>query len=360
MSAIIRFGIIGGGWRAAFYLRIAAALPQFFEVTRMLVRDSEKGRAITEQWGVRTVQSMADFLHEPDYAFAVVSVSRTACPDYLAALADADVPVLSETPPAEDLTSLTALWERVGPRARIQVAEQYLFQPMHAARLAVVRSGRLGAVSHVQVSAAHAYHGMSLIRHLLGVGFEEAAIRGERFVGPLTKGPDRSGPPQAEGIADSVQELATLRFDDGRSAVFDFAKEQYFSWIRGNRVLVRGERGEIVNNDVRWLPDYRTPVELGMKRVDTGHDGNLEGYYHAGVTLGAEWLYRNPFAPGRLSDDEIAIAACLVRMGEYAADGTSFYSLAEAAQDHYLSLMMTKAIDSGEAVRTTVQPWGQR
>lgn len=360
MGGAIKFGLVGGGWRAEFYLRIAKALPEHFEVTRIFMRNAEKGRAMTEQWGVPTVQTMEAFLDEPDYAFAVVSVSRSVCPEYIALLADAGVPVLSETPPAEDVASLQALWARVGGEARIQVAEQYLFQPMHAARIAVARSGKLGQVSHVQLSAAHAYHGISLIRQLLGIGFEAAHIRGERFTAPLTKGPDRSGPPAAEAVADSVQEIATLRFDDGRSAVFDFAKEQYFSWIRGQRVLVRGDRGEITDERVRYLEDYLTPVELDLKRVDTGHRGNLEGYYHAGVTFGSEWLYRNPFVPGRLSDDELAIAACLARMGAYAEGGPSFYSLAEAAQDHYLSLMMVKAMDSGETVRTEIQPWAQR
>lgn len=357
MSGKIRFGIVGGGWRAEFYLRIAEALPGRFEAARMLVRDEAKGAALTARWGVPAARDMEAFVQARDFDFAVVSVSRDVCPDIIAALVERGVPVLSETPPAKDLAALADLWRRLGPQARVQVAEQYLFQPMHAARLAVVRSGNLGKPSHVQLSAAHAYHGVSLIRKLLGVGFEDAVIRGERFAAPLVQGPDRSGPPKEEACGESMQELATFRFGDGRTALYDFAKEQYFSWIRAQRVLVRGERGEIANRDVRYLTDYATPVVMELRRVDAGHDGNLEGYFHRGVTLGAEWVYRNPFEPARLSDEEIAIATSLARMGEYAAGGPSFYGLDEAAQDLYLSLMMAQAIESGETVRTSVQPW---
>lgn len=44
-------------------------------------------------------------------------------------------------------------------KVRVQVAEQYLYQPMHAARIAFVKTGKLGDVSQVQVWAAHGCHG---------------------------------------------------------------------------------------------------------------------------------------------------------------------------------------------------------
>lgn len=38
----IRFGLIGSGWRAEFYIRIAKMLPEQFELTGVLIRDKEK------------------------------------------------------------------------------------------------------------------------------------------------------------------------------------------------------------------------------------------------------------------------------------------------------------------------------
>ncbi|RYG23273.1 gfo/Idh/MocA family oxidoreductase, partial [bacterium] len=45
-----RFAIVGAGWRTEFFLRIAKALPDQFEVTKVLVRSDEKAKAI-ESWG---------------------------------------------------------------------------------------------------------------------------------------------------------------------------------------------------------------------------------------------------------------------------------------------------------------------
>jgi hypothetical protein len=203
---------------------------------------------------------------------------------------------------------------------------------------------------------AHGYHGVSLIRKLLGVGYQAASIRARAFVSPIVAGPDRSGPPAAERIADSRQVIAQLDFGS-KLGVFDFTGDQYFSWIRAPRVLVRGERGEIKDGQVRYLQDVATPVEMVLRRVDAGLDGNLEGYYHKGILAGDEWVYRNPFVPARLTDDEIAIASCLERMATYAAGGPDFYSLAEASQDHYLSLMIDKAVRTGEVALAEPQAW---
>ena len=54
------------------------------------------------------------------------------------ALVESGVHVLSETPPAPDLDGLRKLWVQVGGRDLVQVAEQYLLMPGHAARRELV------------------------------------------------------------------------------------------------------------------------------------------------------------------------------------------------------------------------------
>ena len=44
-------------------------------------------------------------------------------------------------------------------------------------------------------------------------------------------------------------------------------------------------------------------------------------------------LYKNPFGKARLTDEEIAIATCLVKMAEYVESGKEFYSVKQAALD---------------------------
>lgn len=358
----IEFGIIGGGWRAEFYLRIAQALPERFGVKAVWVRDREKGEALAGKWGVQASPSLEAFLEtcRTESRFAVVSVKRAANAYFIERLAAEGIPALVETPPAESVPGLLDLWAKVGEaEAGIQIAEQYAFQPMHAARIRLAASGRLGTVSQAQVSAAHDYHGISLIRRLLGIRFEDAVIRAQTFASPIIKSPDRNGPPSSGELTESVQLLAALDFGD-KLGVFDFTRDQYFSRIRSSRILVRGSHGETVNEELSWLPVFDTPMYDTLRRVDAGHGGSLEGFHLKGITGCGEWLYVNRFAPARLSDEEIAIAESLERMGDYVRGGPSFYSLAEGCQDCYLALEMQRAAAEGTAVRTTAMPWADK
>ena len=358
MSAI-NFGIIGGGWRAEFFLNVARELPDRFRVLGMMVRDAAKGAALESVWGVDTYRTVDELLALPNLKFIVISVPWAVTPVMILYLHKRGMPALAETPPAPDLEGLIALDKLTKAGAKVQVAEQYQFQPLHAARLYIARSGRLGTVTQAQVSAAHGYHGMNLMRGLLDVGFEDATITAHEFVSPIVGSPTREGPPREERLAESRQIIAYVDFGD-KLGVFDFTGDQYFSYVRSPRVLVRGDHGEISNLQVRYLQDFLTPVELELRRVDAGQYGNLEGYCHKGILAGSEWVCHNPFMPGRLTDDEIAVATCLERMAEYVEGGPSYCSLPEASQDHYLSLMIGEAVRSGQPVRTQRQPWASR
>lgn len=351
----VRFGLIGGGWRAEFFTRIAAFMPERFEIVGVHLRSPEKAAAFGHKWRLPvcdTLEAMADL--DPD--FVVLSVSAAAHLEFAQALHRLNLAVLCETPAAADVPSMLAIWRMVEQGFRIQVAEQYLYQPLHAARLAIVASGMLGRVSSARVSAAHGYHGVSLMRRYLGIGFDDATIRGRRFSAPIVQGPDRFGPPAEEKLIDSMQLLGEFDFGD-RLGLFDFTDVQYRSYVRSHRVVVRGERGEIADNEVRYLADHRTPVVETLNRRDRGHNGDLDGYYLDSIVLGRETIYRNPFPRVRLMDDEIAIAVVLEKMGSYARGGPGPYSFAEAAQDQYLALTMAEAARTGETLRTSRQPW---
>ena len=352
----ISFGVVGAGWRAEFYLRVARALPERFEVAGVVVRNPQKAAPFERRWGVRTFATLDDMLDAASPTFVVTCVTCRANPGVLRSLAERGVPALSETPPAPDLDGLVALNELAEAGARVQVAEQYWLQPHHAAQLALVSRGLLGRVTQAQVSAAHGYHGISLIRRFLGVRWEASTISAKKFVSAVVQGPGRAGPPEEEKVRDSVQEFYWFDFGD-RLGLLDFTGDQYFGWIRSERVLVRGERGEITGGRIRYLKDFRTPIRLDLVRHAAGAYGNLEGNYLKGFQAGEEWVYRNPLAPAALSDDEIAVGTCLIEMAEYVRTGKSFYSLAEASQDHYLYLSAQEALRTGEPVRTERQPW---
>jgi predicted dehydrogenase len=358
MTKPITFGIIGAGWRAEFFFRIAQAMPERFRIAGCFAKTESTRARIKADWNIRVFDDLDALVNErPE--FVVTSVPRVASGPLLVELASQNMPILAETPPALDLEGLIELWKNLPNNARVQVAEQYPFQPLHAARLAFVRSGKLGEIRQVQISVAHGYHGIALIRKFLNIDYENAVIRAIEFKSALIAGPDRSGPPSEEKKIESTQVIAHLQFGD-KLAVFDFAPDQYFSWIRSNRLLVRGERGEINNFDASYLSDFRTPIRVQFERNDAGEAGNLEGYHHKGYSAGGAWWYQNPFIPGRLSDDEIAIATCLHSMASYLETGNSFYSLAEASQDHYLSLLIDEAAKSGKMLASSGQVWQQQ
>ncbi|HTL51820.1 MAG TPA: Gfo/Idh/MocA family oxidoreductase [Planctomycetota bacterium] len=356
----IRFGIVGAGWRTEFFLRIARALPDRFEVLGVVVRNAEKAAAFAKQWPVKTFPSVTALLKSTQPRFVVSSVSWDGNPGVVRELVESGMPVLSETPPAPDVAGLRALWEFVEKnKGRVQVAEQVHLRPHHQAQMAVARSGKLGTVSHVQTSVAHGYHGISLLRRFLNVKAENATVRAIAFTHPVVQGAGRAGLPPAEKLVDSRQEFYLFDFI-GRTALFDFAGEQYFHTIRNERLLVRGERGEIVTDQVHYLKDFRTPIRLDFLRHQVGADGDLHDPHLKGIQCGESWVYSNPFAPARLMDDEIAIAHALEKMDAVAGGGPDFYSLAEGSQDHYLYLVCRDALKSGNPIQTETQPWSER
>lgn len=359
LPAKIVFGLIGSGWRSEFYLRIAKELPKYFQIAGVVTRSEIKAQEIERLWGIKTFRTIEDLLSGANLDFVVVSVPWNIAPVMTKELVERKIPVLTETPPAPDLEALIEINKLIDQGGRIQVAEQYHLQPFHAARISIANSGKLGQISQVQLSVCHGYHGISLIRKLLGLKFENATISAIKIMSPLIAGPDRVGELDEEKSLESHQVIACLDFG-GKLGIYDFTDDQYFSWIRTQRLLVRGNRGEITDKSVRYLKDFRTPVEFELKRQNAGEDGNLEGYYLKGILAGEEWIYKNPLIPGKLTDDEIAIATCLMKMYQYTKDGIDFYSLAEASQDHYLSLMINKAISTGEKVETESQPWSMK
>ena len=351
-----RFGIVGAGWRVNWFLRAARALPHKLQVAGLAARRPQRAFDLAAAYGVNLYRSPAEMIAAEAPDFVVTSVSLPANPPIIRQLVEQDMPVLSETPPATTVEEMIELWALQEQGARIQVAEQFHRQPHHAARLAFAHSGRLGPISQVQLSACHGYHGISLIRRFLGIGAEQATVTARRFTSPIVQSPGRDGPPPAEKIVGSDQLLATFDFGD-RLGILDFTPDQYFSYIRGQRLLVRGERGEIIDNQAVYLQDYLTPIRVPFTRHSAGPDGNLEGNYLKGIQAGEHWWYRNPTLPAELTDDEIAVADLLLRMADYVRGGEEAYSLAEACQDRYLDILAAQAADTGQPVHSQHQPW---
>ena len=73
MSKPIVFGLVGGGWRAEFYFRIAQALPGRFRIAGCFARSEAKRAAIKADWNIPVFDTMDGLLHEQP-EFVVTSV----------------------------------------------------------------------------------------------------------------------------------------------------------------------------------------------------------------------------------------------------------------------------------------------
>jgi predicted dehydrogenase len=329
---VVSFVIVGAGFRAAAFWRIAAAIgePRCAGVVARTPRPLP----------VPVFADVAECLRVAAPDFVVTALPRAVTPAVVTEVVGHGVPVLAETPPAADAGGMRALWSAVGGTGLVQVAEQYLLMPTHAARRAVVARGLIGVPAQVQVSSTQLYHAVSLMRGLLGAGRQAVTVRATRHIAPLVNPLDRggwTGDPVARSAATTI---ATLDFGGGRSGVYDFTDNQTRNQLRSRRLLVRGSHGEVQDDQVVRLAAPRT---ITRTRIERSPEGDL--------ALGGEIFFRNPWKGLRFNDDEIATASLLRATADWARGaGKPPYPLVDGLHDHRIGLAIEEASTTGETV----------
>jgi predicted dehydrogenase len=347
---VTSFAVVGAGFRGAAYWRLAAHLDDLTCVGAVV----RAPRSVP----VPAFASVAECLAAAKPDFVVTAVPWAVNPDVIMQAVDRGVPVLAETPPAPDVAGLRSLWAAVGQSELVQVAEQYLLMPSHAARAAAVRSGVIGTPTQVHVSSTQLYHAVSLIRGLLGAGRGPVTVRASRHRAPLVDPLSRAGWTDDDAPRTATTTIATLDFGDGRSGLYDFTDNQTRNQLRFRRILVRGSHGELSGDEVVRLTAPRTIARTPLIRRQTGHDLDLQGFDTDHITLGAVVLFRNPYAGLRWNDDEIATAALLQATAAWVrGDGPPPYPLAEGTQDHQIALAIEEAADTDRTVTTSTEAW---
>ena len=371
----MKIGFIGSGWRTRTYWRIIRMLPERFEISGVYFRDAEKAAAYEAEgqpFGGKAYTDLDEFL-AAGHDMVMILIPRKAVLPYIEKVTAAGLPVLVETPPANGVEELKAVWalqKRYG--AKIQVAEQYFLQPYHRAVQSLVDLGVIGDVSNLRISMMHDYHGISVLRHLLGAGLKPCTIYARGYEFPVLYHIGRNNLELAENqrMIRDRRKVASFEYDDGKVGFFDFADEQYFNYFRSRHLNVQGTHGEINDYDVAWMSEDSIPMTARMVRQEAGPDSNLEGMSLHRITWNGKVLCESPFLgrrtgshfvnaqeDARLSDDEIGMASLLAGMERMIAGGEEIYPLAEALQDTYLYLMMDEAIRTGKPVRTEQMPW---
>ncbi|TQL01969.1 Gfo/Idh/MocA family protein [Cellulomonas sp. SLBN-39] len=363
----VRFGVVGSGWRAEFFVRMARLMPERFTCTGVVTRTAERGAQVEAAWGVPTVRTVTELVtgdlpgagRSPDRPELVVTATPwPVTPDVVRELVDASVPVLAETPPAPDVEGLRDLWADVGSAGLVQVAEHSPFMPAHQARRALVADGVIGEPTSVQVSSTHLYHAVGLARRLLGAGRGPATVHARAFTAPLVDPVGRDARTGATAPQPARTILATIDLGDGRHVLYDFTDNQWHNPLRTNRIVVRGSHGEIVDDTVtRWV-DERTWLTSPLVRRQSGIEQDLDGFDLEHVSFDGRVLYRNPFVGARLADDDLAVAHLLDGTGAWVrGDAPAPYPLADGCQDHLLGLAVEESARTGGPVTTVAEAW---
>lgn len=332
---IIKYAIIGAGWRSEFYLRIAELLPKKFSVSGIYIRNKQKQEEFSKKYNAPIFDTLEKLL-ETDFDFIVSCVNKTGICDTVRELADKNIPVLTETPIGTSVSEIDDFLSEIKPDWRVQVAEQFHFMPRNAAIKSIIDSGILGEITQVQLSCCHDYHSASLIRFFLGTGDEMPESSSFTLPDTVTRYNSRGGLLNEPQTVTSEEKFAFLKFKS-KTAVYDFNYEQYFSDIRRSRILIRGTNGEILNNECTYLKNG-LPHSFFLQRNAYGANESLDGFTLVNITAEGRVLYENPFKGSRLSDEEIAIATCLLNMQKYLETGTPFYTLKDAATDSKIFL----------------------
>ena len=332
---MIKYGIVGAGWRSEFYLRIAALMPDTFKVSGIYIRNRQKREEFSKKYNTPIFNTLEKLL-ETDYDFIVSCVNKTGICDTIRELADKNIPILTETPIGTSNKEIDDFLCEIKPEWRVQVAEQFHFMPRNAAIKSVIESGILGEITQVQLSCCHDYHAASLIRFFLGTGDEMPETSAFTLTDTVNRYNSRAGLLSESETVTAEEKFVVLIFKY-RTALYDFNYEQYFSDIRRSRILIRGTNGEIFNDECTYLKNG-LPYSFTLRRNSYGANESLDGFTLVNITAEGNVLYENPFKSARLSDEEIAIATCLLNMKKYIDTGIPFYSLEEAAIDSKIFL----------------------
>ena len=298
------FIIIGSGWRALYYVRVAKALPEIFCLDAMYCRTQEKADLIAGQYQIHTTTSIEGCVaYKPD--FAVVAVKKDAICDVSMEWLDRGITVLSETPAALDMDSLNKLYSYYKCGKKQVVAEQYREYAGISAALKLIEKGIIGNVSCANVSLAHEYHGMSLIRAFLGIKpGEKYTVSAKTYEFPTTQTLTRYDKFTDGRIAGKKRCVATFEFESGKVAWYDFDSEQ-----------------------------YRSPIRK--------------------ISFNNKIIYEPEFGLCGLSEDETAIAVMMKKTAEYSRGNASApYSMEDALADAYAAILLKKAVETGEVVHS--------
>ncbi len=335
---MLSYVIVGSGYRAEYYGRIARTYPELFRAI-FLCRSEEKAALMKAHTGIETTVSKERCISfRPD--FIVAAVDRGHVADVTEEWVLDGYPVVAETPVADTEEKLCRIRELARQGGKIVCCEQYHRYPLLAEGLRKVSEGIIGNPSSAYLSLAHDYHAASLLRKALLISPGEAYVLHGTFTeNEVTATDSRYGAVTDGQTAQARRDMIHISFRSGKEAIYDFSSVQYRSFIRSTHLTVRGSLGEWSDTVIRFVGSDHMPQRCFLLPV-------IPSSYAALDTQALRDRRRSWSAevfPDTVQD-EFAIASMLLDMKAYLAGGESPYPLEEALEDALFWLAVQKAV----------------
>ncbi len=319
--------LCGTGWRAMFYVRISRMLPELLSLVAIYTRTRERAELFSED-PFPVMTDLSEALSVPHDA-VIVATGKDVFFPLMKKLKDRGEFVVSETTFLSlDDSEMEELYDMKGA-----CAEQYMYTPLYAS---ILKGCELvGNIDQLYLSGLHNHHAASIARIVLGLGDSmPEKISSLDFPSRVVKTGERKGM-----VADGVDEeysrkLRVLSFGD-KLFINDFSSNQYHSYLYGKRVEIRGNKGVVTEQGISFCTSdgLAHSMPFVFYRDSSLGNGSLTLSH---VTLGERTVFRNPFYPAMMNDDEIAIAMLLKRI----EDGMDYPSINSGIMDARLGRLL--------------------
>ena len=320
--------MLGTGWRARFYMRIAEFLPDMLRIAAVYTHTQER-KAEMERKGFNAFADIDSAL-AVDHDAVIIASGKNGFSDTLRYLHGRKERIITETtfldlpePDLEEFSSYDGL-----------VMEQYWNTPLFSSLLNVL-SVLEAEPDQLYLSGLHNHHSASVARRVLGTGYQmPEEFYSLEYASSMIRTGSRNGLEISGESEDYVRRVRMMKLG---SALFihDFSSNQYHSYLYGKHFEVRCRRCVITENGVNGIDRDGYPYSMPFifHRDSSVGSGSLTLSH---VTLGSRTVFVNPYYPLAMNDDEIAMAMMLEQYDK----GHNPYPFCEGIMDARLGRLL--------------------
>lgn len=253
----MKIGLVGTGYRAEFYLN-ASNLDNNIEITNIYCHSKESYDKMIQS-GYKATMNIDDFIKEK-YDFVVVSIKKDLNYKMSKYLMDNNINVVQETPAFTDINDYKDILKY---KDKIVIAEQYKYYQYYNNIKDLIDKKYFGNIKEVMISELHDYHMISIMRYLFELDFNNTKFYGNKYKEAITKTKDRYN----EYHTGELKEITGkhIIFNAcGIRIIYDFTGEEYRSPIRSKHLIIRGDRGELIDNKLKYLDEFNNFKEMNL------------------------------------------------------------------------------------------------